>query len=58
MLKKSRQDVKRNSYSPGDVKKAAQVYAVTGNMVKASKMTGFQRTTLKYWKDNKPEWVQ
>lgn len=58
MLKKTRQVGKRNNYTPDDIQKAAQVFAVTGNMVKTSEMIGIPRTTLQDWKENKAEWVQ
>lgn len=58
MLRKTRHAGKRNSYTPDDIQKAAQVFAVTGNMVKTSEMVGVPRTTLQDWKENKPEWVQ
>ena len=48
---------KRETYSPDDIRKAAQVYAVVGNFTKVSKQIGVPVTTLLYWRDNKDEWV-
>jgi fructose-specific phosphotransferase system component IIB len=58
MLKKTRQAGMRNNYTPDDIQKAAQVFAVTGNMIKTAEMVNIPRETLQYWKKNKAEWVQ
>jgi hypothetical protein len=57
MLKKTKQAGKRNSYTPDEIQKAAQVFAVTGNMIKTAEMVNIPRETLQYWKKNKAEWV-
>jgi len=57
LLNKSRQLGKRNSYTPDEIQKAAQVFAVTGNMIKTAEMVNIPRETLQYWKKNKAEWV-
>ena len=48
---------KRKTYSPDDIRRAAQLYAVVGNFKKVSRQTGIPDTTLLYWRDNKDEWV-
>ena len=49
---------KRETYSPDDIRKAAQFYAVIGNFHKVSRQTGIPISTLFYWRDNKGEWVE
>jgi hypothetical protein len=58
MVKKPNNVRKRKIYTSDDIKKSAQIYFISGNMVKTSEITQVPRTTLQGWNENKLEWVQ
>ena len=49
--------ITRKKYAITEIRKAAQIYHITRNMVKTSRQTGIPRGTLQGWKDDaRPEW--